>query len=748
MTIRSGGGTFGKCMPIPACIHVADLAIHHYPLHSFVEDAELSSGSLHIQASSNSFSNEPNKPFTVTIRYLRPCEAFRGLGHVLGVLRSPLISTNSNSTTEEREDDILSISKRDEQVMMDRLPIKETANFETLGTMIDCSRNGVLLVKTVKFLLKKLSLMGYNMLQLYTEDTYKIEGEPFFGYLRGGYSEKALKEIDDYAFDLGIEVIPCIQTLGHLGQMLQWPRFLHLRDTSEVLLADAQETYVMVRKMIQAATKPFRTKKIHLGMDETHGLGHGRYHSIFGQYNYKDPTRIFIDHLSRVNAICVEMGLQPCIWSDMLFCLNAKNNSLLGYYDSQQPTASVEGIPSNIELVYWDYYHTSQQSYTSRIQSHRLLSRKNPWMAGGSWTWSRFWTALPFTFATNKASMNACKQRNSGVKHVFLTIWGDEGNEVDILSSLPAWSYYAEHGYEKEQEVDLIRLRASFDGICAGVFDDYVMASRLDDPSPEKQTVDDGIHFAPNTSKWLMWEEPAYGFVSPSMQASGLDLEHHYTSLATYLEGRLRATVQQKAIRVHSSSLQSSIGDYPLNARLRFAYLIAKTLSYKSGLRYHMHLAYINMNWSELYQLAGPEPESRLSKLREYLRQLISYHRQMWMATYEPFGWEVLELRYGGQASRLETFHLRISRFLNHIEKGGQVGMPLKSNAEDEMNDDEFGRRDEDEEIMLNVAAGTDLGGYEEEVTSVAELAQPLQVVYSSADQLLDYHRVSRQTYC
>ena len=47
---------------------------------------------------------------------------------------------------------------------------------------------------------------------------------------------------------------------------------------------------------------------------QTHGLGHGRYHGVFGQHNYKEPTRIFIDHLSRVNAICLDLGLEPCIW--------------------------------------------------------------------------------------------------------------------------------------------------------------------------------------------------------------------------------------------------------------------------------------------------------------------------------------------------------------------------------------------------------------------------------------------------
>jgi hypothetical protein len=47
-----------------------------------------------------------------------------------------------------------------------------------------------------------MALMGLNMLQLYTEDTYEIENEPFFGCLRGKYTAKELSAIDDYAYDL------------------------------------------------------------------------------------------------------------------------------------------------------------------------------------------------------------------------------------------------------------------------------------------------------------------------------------------------------------------------------------------------------------------------------------------------------------------------------------------------------------------------------------------------------------------
>lgn len=134
--------------------------------------------------------------------------------------------------------------------------------------MIDCSRNGVLLPSAVKFLLRQLALMGTNVLQLYCEDTYEIDGEPFFGYFRGPYTEAELREIDDYAFSLGIEIIACIQTLGHLGQMLQWPKYGGLRDTAEVLLAESAETYTFIEKVCGSLPRDVSVSLTLLGMTD------------------------------------------------------------------------------------------------------------------------------------------------------------------------------------------------------------------------------------------------------------------------------------------------------------------------------------------------------------------------------------------------------------------------------------------------------------------------------------------------
>jgi len=59
--------------------------------------------------------------------------------------------------------------------------------FDTFGVMIDMSRNAVMSMEGLKSFLLLLKKMGYNCVLLYTEDTYEVDGEPFFGYMRGRY---------------------------------------------------------------------------------------------------------------------------------------------------------------------------------------------------------------------------------------------------------------------------------------------------------------------------------------------------------------------------------------------------------------------------------------------------------------------------------------------------------------------------------------------------------------------------------
>ena len=70
-----------------------------------------------------------------------------------------------------------------------------------------------------------------------------------------------------------------------------------------------------------------KTNRIHIGMDEAHGVG-------LGQYLFKNGTTdrhaLLCRHLEKVVAICEKHGFRPIMWSDMFFRLGSKTNE---YYD-------------------------------------------------------------------------------------------------------------------------------------------------------------------------------------------------------------------------------------------------------------------------------------------------------------------------------------------------------------------------------------------------------------------------------
>ena len=115
--------------------------------------------------------------------------------------------------------------------------------------MLDCSRNAVFTVEKVKSVIRTLAKMGMNVLMLYTEDTYEVPGEPYFGSYRGHYTKAEIQEMDAYASMFGIELVPCIQTLAHLHNALKWPGKNEIKDSTDVLIVGKEETYVFIEKI-------------------------------------------------------------------------------------------------------------------------------------------------------------------------------------------------------------------------------------------------------------------------------------------------------------------------------------------------------------------------------------------------------------------------------------------------------------------------------------------------------------------
>ncbi|MBR5473738.1 MAG: family 20 glycosylhydrolase, partial [Clostridia bacterium] len=217
--------------------------------------------------------------------------------------------------------------------------------FNKFGVMIDCSRNAVMTVEQLKKFITVISKMGYNQVQLYMEDTYEVNDEKFFGYLRGKYTKPELKELDDFAYSLGVELVPNIQTLAHMAAFLKWRH--NIKDIDDILLVDDDRVYDLIDRMFASLRECFRTNLLHIGMDEAHNLGRGRYLDAHG---LKDRFDILLSHLNRVCQIADKYDFEPMMWSDMFYRLASGGN----YYavGSKFDSSISEKIPEKLTLVY------------------------------------------------------------------------------------------------------------------------------------------------------------------------------------------------------------------------------------------------------------------------------------------------------------------------------------------------------------------------------------------------------------
>src|SRR5699024_7341799 len=141
-----------------------------------------------------------------------------------------------------------------------------------------------------------------------------VDKYPYFGYMRGRYTQAEMKECDDYARTLGIEMVPCIQTLAHLTEALKWNYADEIKDTADILLAEEPKTYEFLENIIAAASNPIESKLIHIGMDEAQQLLLDNY---IAKNGYRERFDIMNDHLQKVVSITEDLNLEPMIWSDM-----------------------------------------------------------------------------------------------------------------------------------------------------------------------------------------------------------------------------------------------------------------------------------------------------------------------------------------------------------------------------------------------------------------------------------------------
>ena len=483
--------------------------------------------------------------------------------------------------------------------------------FEKFGVMVDMSRNSVMTVDALKRFMDALAKMGYNCLFLYTEDTYEVDGEPYFGYLRGRYSKDEMKEIDAYGEALGIEVIPCIQTLAHIATFMRWSKVPG--DTPDILLVGDERTYELIDHMFATLSECFKTRRLHIGMDEAHMLGKGLY---LERHGYEDPNIIIKKHLDRIKEIAAKYGYDLMLWSDMFF-RPWTNNS---YYTkrTEVPKEYVDALPEGIIPVYWDYYHTDFEMYDGMMYNHKQFD-KNFWFAGGAWTWTGYMPQNGFTLTTMLPALEAARKNKT--KNVFFTMWGDDGGECSRFAVLPSLFYLSEIAKGNTDEAKIkTKFKQKF-GLC---YDDFMLLDQLDRVAGNGE----GTHAYANPSKYALASDTFTGWLDYTIEPNAA---YRFEELSEKLAAVAKKSRRFAPLFNEAAKLSSLLAvKYDLGLRVRAAY--------KAG------------DKETLAKIAKEDYPLAIRRLSVFMDAV----EKQWLTENKRFGLDVQHIRLGGIKTRLE----------------------------------------------------------------------------------------------
>ncbi len=495
---------------------------------------------------------------------------------------------------------------------------------DNMGVMLDCSRNGVLKLETAKKLIRIFALMGYNMVLLYLEDVYEIESRPYFGYLRGRYSQQELWELDDYAARFDMQLVPCMQTLAHMNAAKKWADLGGLFDINDILLCEDEKTYALIEDMIAQMRKCFRTNLINVGMDEAFMLGLGQY---LKKHGYTDRFSIMTKHLDRVCQIAEKYGYEkPMIWSDMFFRICND-----GEYHGPNPVPEevIAQVPENVSLAYWNYRTLDTETYDHMLAEHKKFGR-DIWMVNTCWKCIGMVPHNHHSFRTFDALLPAMEKH--GIRNFFTTCWGDNGADCSVFSVMPSLCYVALSHYG-------VRDRESFRDVFRALTDmeleDFLL---IDTPNMM------------GTTK-LRIECPSKYFLYQDLFSGFLDSRVCDDYAATLAE-------RARALEAYDG------GRYP--QIFRTAEALCRVLEIKVDLGIRTRKAYQSRDTEALRQLAlqvYPQLERRVEALHEAFA--VQWHMEN-----KGQGFEIMDVRLGGLLQRVKTCRRKL---LQHLEDGTPI---------------------------------------------------------------------------
>ena len=303
----------------------------------------------------------------------------------------------------------------------DELPhlvIIDSPDLPVRGFMLDCSRTRVPTQTELLALVRALGRLRVNQLQLYIEHTFAFPGHEDAWKDASPLTPAEIRELDDACATLGIELVPNLNTFGHMERWLRHPRYRAMAECPEGwihpltgqfkefpgTLRPDQASVDFAGALLDGYLPNFRSRQVNIGGDEPWELGQGFSKQAVAE---RGKHRVYLDHLKKLCALGRDRGRTVQFWGDILL----------------EDLALAQDAPADAVPVVWGY----DAGHPFKEQCGRLRELGRTYLvAPGTSAWQSF------TGRLDNALTNQAEAVGAAVRHeargILLTTWGDNGH--------------------------------------------------------------------------------------------------------------------------------------------------------------------------------------------------------------------------------------------------------------------------------------------------------------------------------
>ena len=307
--------------------------------------------------------------------------------------------------------------------------ILDQPDFRDRGVMLDVSRGKVPTRRTLEALVDLCSKLRLNVLMLYVEHTFAFREHPAIGEGASPLDAETVLAVDAYAADRGVELVPCLQSLGHMEHVLSLERYAKLAESDRrwSVTPSRPETYRFLEALYDEFLPLFRSKRFNANCDEPFDLGRGQSAELAP---HKTPGRLFTDHVSRLERLAARHGKQLMIWAD--FALKHPDQ--------------IDRIGRDVALLDWWYESTFDFDRIRRLRRRGF----EVWTCPGTSSWNCLFPRVDNS--CENISRWAEAGRRHGATGLLNTDWGDFGHYNALGVSLHGYAWGAQQAWSGDRE--------------------------------------------------------------------------------------------------------------------------------------------------------------------------------------------------------------------------------------------------------------------------------------------------------